>query len=145
MKKQSEGKKRVILMGFVTILVFLGFILWAVPTMIKGKPIHGIGIIIVALVLLVFAVFQFKRMYYDVKKGYPLRDERSNKVLMVAFAKAFIFSIWWLLILSWLSEDLIKFRDASQALGVGILGMAIIFGLSWLYFNSKEDIDKVWA
>jgi len=58
-----------------------------------------------------------------------------------ALAQAYLLSIWLLLILGWASEDLINFRDVSQAMGVGVAGMAILFGLSYIYFSRKGDAE----
>ena len=87
----------------------------------------------------------FKKSFDDAKKGLPLYDERSKKVLNLAFEKSFLISVWWLLILSWISDEwnLIEFRDVSQALGAGILGMVIILGVCWLYYNRKQDLVNV--
>ena len=74
------------------------------------------------------------------KKGLPVEDERSKKVMNVACAKAYLISIWFLLILSWMSDEIIQFRDVQQALGGGILGMAVILGLCWVYYNRKPDL-----
>ena len=64
--------------------------------------------------------------------------------MLIAFAKAYLFSIWLLLILGWMDNNgMIHFRDASQAMSAGILGMAVILGLCWLWYNRLEDLDKV--
>ncbi|MFH1522706.1 MAG: hypothetical protein ABIE43_02695 [Patescibacteria group bacterium] len=72
-----------------------------------------------------------------------MHDERSKKIMVLAGYKAFLISIWWLLILSYVTDEfnLIEFRDTSQALGMGILGMAIIFGICWLWQSKKGDED----
>jgi hypothetical protein len=138
----KKDKSKVILMGIVTLLLVIGFFSWALPVFMQGDKIQGLGIALIGIIILVYAIFNFKRMYLDVKKGYPIQDERSQKVLMIAFAKAFLFSIWWLLILSFISEN-INFRDPGQALNIGIFGMAVLFGLCFLWYNKKQDLDKV--
>jgi hypothetical protein len=60
------------------------------------------------------------------KEGYPLKDERSRRVMEKSGYKAFLVS-FYLLLIGYISEDIIKFRDASQATSVAVGGMALLF------------------
>ena len=94
--------------------------------------------IIIAIIILVFAVIVFKRGNKDLKNGYPLQDERSKKVLDKASSRAFYVSLYLLLLIGFLSDDLIPFRDVSQATSVAVGGMALLFLIFWIYYNRKE-------
>jgi len=52
----------------------------------------------------------------------------------------FLISIYWLLAISWASDKM-PFRDASQAINLGILGIAVIFGLAWLFVNKWGKLE----
>ncbi len=141
-KKNSKDKIRVWSVGIVALLVISTLILFAITIIRKGNLVVGIISIIIAVVILIFAVSLLKRQYSAVKKGFPYQDERSKKIMVLAGYKAFLISIWWILIIGWASSnEWVQFRDVSQATGVGILGMAIIFGVCWLLVSRKGRAD----
>jgi uncharacterized membrane protein len=72
------------------------------------------------------------------KKGFPLQDERSRRVMEKATSKAFLITLYLLLAIGFLSEEVIHFRDVSQATSVAVGGMAILFAALWVYYNKKE-------
>jgi uncharacterized membrane protein len=135
----KKDKKRVLLIGVGALLFVSTLVLFAMTSIKIGNVIIGAGSIIIAVVVAIFAAFIITRKYDSVKKGFPLEDERTKNIMQLAGYRAFLVSIYWLLALSWLSDDWITFRDPSQALGMGILGMAIIFGLSWLYTSARGE------
>ena len=139
-KKNPERRDRLRLTG-ILILSFLLIAtgsLWAFNSIRRGDIGGAISGSIIALIILIFAFFVFTRGSKDVKQGYPLEDERSKRVMEKAMALAFLATLYLLLGIGWLSEDIIKFRDVSQATGAAIGGMAILFAIFWLYFNKKE-------
>ena len=101
---------------------------------LKNCPAGGL----IAIIILAFAISVFRRGYGDVKKGFPMRDERSRKVIEKASSLAFYVTIYLLLAIGWLSEDIITFRDVSQATGLAIGLMAILFAAFWAYYNKRE-------
>ena len=135
---------KIFLIGIVSVLVIGGVLAWVWFALADG------GLVWESLVLLIIAVFALGALFFclknkfsEVGRGIPLRDERSNRVMMVAAAKTFVLSIWVLLIMSFLSESVIEFRDAGQALNFGILVMAVIFGLAWLWYRNKKNVEEV--
>ncbi len=58
-----------------------------------------------------------------------------------AAACAYYISLYWLLALSWASEKWIQFEDVSHAIGTGIIGMAIIFGICYIRISRKGDVE----
>jgi amino acid transporter len=127
----------------VSILVLLSLIIYALVAFKNGQTTIPMVAIIIGIFTVVIGFKYLKNRYSEAEKGMPLVDERINKVFLVAAAKAFVISIWYLLILAWASDEYIQFRDPSQALGAGIIGMALILGITYLWYNKKEDIDKV--
>ncbi len=125
--------------GTISMLVILSLFLWIGTIWSKGHIENATIVAIPAVIIAILAIWVFVRSYRSVKGGFPIEDERSTRVMDKAMAKAYLISIWLLLAIGWVSDDLIEFRDISQAMGAGIIGMAIIFGLCWLYYNRKGD------
>jgi uncharacterized membrane protein len=139
-KKQNADKTMVYSKLIVGILLSITLVLFAITAGVKrGNFLGASFMIVIALTIVVFFIGYTRRELKSVREGFPVEDERSNKVKTLAGYKAFLISIYWLLIIGWASSnEWIQFRDVSQATGAGILGMAIIFGLCWLYYNRKE-------
>lgn len=141
-----RDKTKVALKGVVVALVIITLLalcgtLWAKGK--TGQAIIGFAIAVVAFVL--FIPFLIKR-YRDVKEGFPHEDERSKKVKIYAAAKAYFISVWWLLGIMWynfLAPDFFGVPElmARHVITAGILGMAAIFGLCWLWYSRKGDIE----
>jgi len=139
-KNKLEGKDKIRMTAIILISLFVIVTgsLFAYNSFKNGDSAGGILGIIIAIIILAFAVIVYKRGYVDVKKGFPLRDERSKKVIEKASSMAFYVSLYLLLAIGFLSDDIIKFRDVSQATSLAVAGMAILFGVFWAYYNSKE-------
>ena len=121
----------------ISILVIVTGALFAFTAFSKGEVAGGILGIIIALIILAFAVIVYSRGTKDLKKGFPLQDERSRKVLDKASSRAFYISLYLLLLVGFLSDKIISFRDVSQATGITVGIMALLFLLFWLYYNKK--------
>ena len=134
-----KDKERTILMGVVSALVILTSLLWFGTVLSKGEIGNALFLAVPAVIIVIFAVGVFLRNYRSVKGGFPIEDERSKRVMEKAMAKAYLISIYLLLAIGWASDDLIQFRDASQATGAGIMGMAIAFALCWAYYSRRGD------
>lgn len=85
-----------------------------------------------ALVLVVgFALFLAFRRLRDAKAKLPTEDEMSRKIMRRGAATSYYISIYmWLVIMYF--EDRIDL-ERSSLIGAGIMGMAIIWAISWLY------------
>ena len=100
----------------------------------------------IPLIIIVFMVFFIVRRYRDIKSGMPLEDERSRKVVTMAAAKSFYVSLYWLLAISWFNDlfaEKIFGLDqltASQTVGGGIAGMALLFFGFWIYYDRKGKL-----
>ncbi|NQU98637.1 DUF2178 domain-containing protein [Candidatus Woesearchaeota archaeon] len=140
MKTKIEGKEkiRMIALIIVSLFVIVTGILFSLKSFTKGNIAGGIGGGIIAIIILVFAIFVFRRGNRDMKEGYPLKDERSRKVIEKASSLAFYVTLYLLLAIGFLSDDIIKFRDISQATSLAVAGMAILFVGFWAYYNKKE-------
>jgi len=142
MKKNIEGKEKIRMTALIIIsfLVIATGALFSYSSFKNGEVAGGIGGGFIAVIILVFAIFVFRRGNRDMKEGYPLKDERSRKVIEKASSLAFYVTLYLLLAIGWLSDDIIKFRDVSQATSLAVAGMAILFAVFWAYYNRKSDV-----
>jgi peptidoglycan/LPS O-acetylase OafA/YrhL len=85
-----------------------------------------------AMVLVVgFALFLAFKRFRSLKEDLPAEDEMSKKILRRGAATSFYLSLYsWLFLYAF--ADKIKLETHSL-LGLGIMGMAVIFALSWIY------------
>jgi uncharacterized membrane protein len=137
-KTQRNDKARLIAVLILSLFVIATGTLLAVTTFMKGDISGGILGIIIAVSILAFAFFVYRRGNRDISQGYPLHDERSRRVIEKATSKAFLVSLYLLLAIGFLSDDMIRFRDVSQATSVAVGGMAVLFLIFWIYYNKKD-------
>ena len=136
-KVKRNEKVRLLAIAVIGALVIVTGSLFSYMSFVKGDVWGGVVGIISALVILGFAVFVYRRGNRDLRAGYPLKDERSRRVIERATYMAFLVSLYLLLAIGWLSEGVLKFRDVSQATSIAVGGMAILFGVFWVYYNRK--------
>ena len=141
--KNTEGKNkiRMIAILIVSLLVIATGTLFSLKSFANGNIAGGVGGGFIAIIILGFAIFVFMRGNRDIKQGFPLKDERSKRVLEKASSMAFYVSLYLLLAVGFLSEDIIKFRDVSQATSLAVGGMALLFAVFWVYYNGKGDLE----
>ena len=138
MKTKSKEKIRLTAIIILGLAVIVTGSLFSLKSFTSGEVVGGILGGVIAITILMFAVSVYKRGSRDLKEGFPLKDERSMKVLEKASSKAFYVSLYLLLGIGFFSDDLIRFRDVSQATGAAVGGMAILFVVFWIYYNRKE-------
>ncbi|MFA6888555.1 MAG: DUF2178 domain-containing protein [Candidatus Woesearchaeota archaeon] len=138
MKQIKKDKIR-----FFAILVLTAFIIgittvFSYRSFVQGDKIGGIVTILLSLLILGMIVFVFRKGNSDLKKGYPLQDERSKRVMEKATSKAFYVSLYALLLIGFLSDEIIQFKDTSQALNLVVGIMGLLFLGFWIYYHNKE-------
>ena len=134
--------KRAIITGIVALLVVGTIALWIINaerSSGSGFSLNGSSILMITIsvVILVYGILILFKGVRDAKNRLPSRDELSKKILLRGAATSYYVSIYlWLAIMYF--EERIEL-ERSSLIGAGILGMAIIFALSWLYhrFISK--------
>ncbi len=140
-----KNRNKILLAGAITVLVVASLLLFASTLLAKGKIQEIILPGGILLIVVMFMIPFIKRRILDVKKGYPYEDERSKKIITLASARAFTLSIWWLLALMWYADfaqesswpELIP-RHVAAA---GIVGMAALFALSYLYTSWRGEVE----
>lgn len=144
----QKDKKRLLIVGVVMTALLVVVTFFYVYGMINNKEVTFGGIIpvLIPLIIVIFMVFFIARRYKDIKEGMPLEDERSRKVVTNAAAKAFQFSLYWLLTISIFESFFARVLfnsetlDAGQTVGGGIAGMALLFFGFWVYYNKKSEL-----
>lgn len=134
----KTDKIRLVVITILSLFVIATGALLSYKSFKNGEVAGGILGVLIAVTILAFLIFVYRRGSRDLKEGYPLQDERSQRVMQKAMSRAFLLSLYLLLAIGWLSDGVIKFRDVSQATGVAIGGMAILFAVFWAYYNRKE-------
>ncbi len=122
--------KRSIIVAVLAVLVTATIAVWMFNSegSISGKAI-GIGSI--QLVVLVFAAFAVYRRWTAAKNKLPAEDEMSKKILVRSTATSYHVSLFMWLALMYFEERINL--EGHELIGGGILGMAIIFALSWIF------------
>ena len=136
--KKPNGRIRLIVIGIISLAVIITGSLFALGSFRNGNIAGAVLGAIIAIIILTFALIVVKRGNKDLRNGFPLKDERSKRVMEKASSLAFYVSLYLLLAVGFLSEDLIPFRDVSQATGVSVGFMALLFLIFWIYYNKKE-------
>jgi peptidoglycan/LPS O-acetylase OafA/YrhL len=126
--------KKELIMILLAVMVIVTVILWFTSS---TKPVKFGEIAMIGTIALVvgFALFvAFTRMK-AVKAGLRPEDELSKKIMQKTASMSFYVSLYWWLFLMYFS-DKIKL-ESHTLIGLGILGMAILFGGFWFYFNYR--------
>lgn len=139
-KNDTKGidKIRMMAIMIVSLFVIATGILFSQRSIMRGDIVGGVLGVFIAIIIIVFAILVFVRGNRDLKGGFPLKDERSRRVLEKASSKAFYVSLYLLLAIGFLSDEMIQFRDVIQATSLAVGGMAILFLVFWTYYNRKE-------
>ena len=86
---------------------------------------------LIPVIILAFAVIKVVQGMSDAKNKMPAEDELSKIIMLRTGSTSFQLSLFlWLIIGS--VEDRIEL-EGHTIIGAGILGMAILFALSWIY------------
>lgn len=135
---QRGDKVRLIFILILSLAVIITASIYSINSFVSGEISGGVLGIIIAIIIIVFAIIMLKRRNRDLKNGLPLQDERSKRVIEKATSTAFLVSLYVLLGIGFLSDDIIKFRDISQATSVIVGIMALLFLIFWAYYNRRE-------
>ena len=131
---KSTIMKRSILVFVVACLVLVSSLFW-IFSMPKSSDIAEYLHFGVILLLVVFALFVGYKRLTSERRGEPVEDELSKKVLQKTAVLSYYISLYlWVLIL--IIKDRIA-MDTEVLIGTGILGMAVTFALCWVILNFR--------
>ena len=125
-------------MILLVVLLIVSVVIWILnaTTEIKFGNLLMYGIILlITIFALAIAISKLK----SAKEGLTSEDELSQLIRNKASSKSYYVSLYWWLILMYLSD---KTRlETHSLIGAGILGMAVLFAGFWVYFNFKGKIN----
>ena len=121
--------KKTLLIFIVALLVLVSILFWVFNIQ---KPLNAIeiGMILIPLILVGFALFiGFRNLGSTIRKE-PVEDELSKKVMTKASSLSFYISLYMWLFVMYISDK--TKVEPHSLLGAGIAGMSLVFLLSWI-------------
>lgn len=102
------------------------FILESKGIFLKENSTLTLILSVIGLLALIFAIIRIK----SIKNREPVEDEYSRKIMQKTASYSFYVSLYLWLMISYFSED--SGIDTQQIIGLGVVGMAIVFAISWV-------------
>lgn len=121
--------KKTILIFVIAGLVLVTLIFWAVNSKLSGG-LPEILMLAGALIVVGFAFFLGAMRLRSKLRKEPAEDELSKRVKTKASSLSFYISIYLWLFIMYISDK--TTLEAGSLIGAGIMGMAIVFFLSWI-------------
>jgi uncharacterized membrane-anchored protein len=130
--------KKGLIMILLAIMVIVSVVFWFTSS---AKPVKFSEIAMIGTIALVvgFALFVAFMRVKAVRAGLKPEDELSKRIMQKTASMSFYVSIYWWLLLMYFS-DKIKL-ESHTLIGLGILGMAVLFGGFWFYFNYRGKFN----
>ena len=126
-----------IIYGMVLFVIFAMIITWFIISGPESLLPIGIAILTFLIGVGVFTQ-QMINKKRDLESGSPAEDEFTKLAKVYAGNQAFLYSMYlWLLIFIFNST----FTKNETMLGIGILGSALIYGISLWFFRTTGEIN----
>lgn len=138
MKHRQVDIVRMIAIIVVSLFVIATGAYFSLGAFSQGDIAGGSLGAVIAIIILVFAAIVFSRGNRALREGFPIQDERSIRIKEKASSTAFYVSLYLLLAVGFLSDGIIQFRDVSQATGITVGGMGLLFALFWAMYSRME-------
>lgn len=120
--------KKILIPLLIILLLVAGLVAWMLKVEMAemSEILMGAGV----LLLVAFAGFLAYSRIKSHRRGEPAEDELSRQIMNRTAGLSYYISLYWWLALGILS-DRIKI-PAHSLVGLGILGMALIFFVTWM-------------
>ena len=126
--------KKSVLVFIVAGLLILGVVFWFMVSSTNLKEIDFLHLGIITALVAFAIFFGIKRIKSERRKE-PVEDEMSKKIIQKTAALSYYISLYmWVFII--FIKDRIE-MDTEEWIGTGVLGMAITFALTWIFFYFK--------
>jgi peptidoglycan/LPS O-acetylase OafA/YrhL len=118
----------------ISALVFITAIIWllSIKKPISFAEISQFGVI---SVLIGFGIYVGLTRLKSEKRGEPAEDELSKRVLQKASSASYYISIYMWLAVMYFSDK--TKLETHTLIGTGILGMAILLFVCWLFYKVR--------
>ncbi|HHV03374.1 MAG: hypothetical protein M0P40_03215 [Bacteroidales bacterium] len=126
--------KKSVIVFIVAGLVLISTGLWFFASVKEFNTMDLLHFGVIILIVGFTFFVGFKRLR-NAKRGEPVEDELSKKILQKTAAISYYISLYIWVFLIFL-KDRVEI-ETEELLGTGILAMAMTFGISWLILNFK--------
>ena len=126
--------KKTVVLFIIVALVLIATAFWIFSGSSPVEPAEIVNLVVIVLVVVFALFFGYKRLT-SIKRGEPVEDEMSKKIMQKTSSLSYYISLYWWLAIMYFSDRL-KF-EMHTIIGTGILGMAVIFTVCWLVFNFR--------
>ncbi len=123
--------KKAVIIFILTALVIAGAILWLTASG-NLRPADFMSMAVLVIVV-GFALYMGIKKIASARRGEPDEDELSRKVMRKTSSLSYYISLYLWLAISYFSDRLAL--ETHTVIGIGIMGMAIVFAVCWLVFN----------
>lgn len=120
--------KRSAIMFSIAALVIISTIIWLFNSEFNIVGIESLHIFVIVL-LVIFAAYIGITRIKSLKRGEPADDELSKKMMIKASSLSYFISLYLWLVIMYIADK--KQIESDILFGSGILGMGIIFAISW--------------
>jgi uncharacterized membrane protein YhaH (DUF805 family) len=122
--------RKAIFLVVLSVSFIVTLVIWlAAPS--TEYSVQELLLILGAILVVGFALFLAFRRLRDVKEKLPAEDEMSKNIMKRGTATSYQLSLFlWLVILYFADKTRL---ECHTLIAAGIMGMAILFVLSWLY------------
>lgn len=121
--------KKSIISLLVSILVLVAVFIWLRMSP-EGMNIYEVIEIGIIFLMVAFGLFFAWRRFSSVRRGEPVEDEMSKRVMQKASSLSYYISLYLWVFIIYINDRVDS--DTEVLIGSGILGMAIIFAFCWL-------------
>ncbi|MCU0458406.1 MAG: hypothetical protein MUE37_04850 [Bacteroidales bacterium] len=101
----------------------------------KSVNAHDIMSFAVIIILVGFGIWFAIRRFSSAYKGEPQEDELSKRIVQKTAAWSYYISLYMWVFMIWLKDRVTM--DTEQVLGAGILSMAVIFMLCFIFHKLR--------
>ncbi|MEZ4996001.1 MAG: hypothetical protein R2758_00480 [Bacteroidales bacterium] len=122
----------VALLVSVTVLASTAYWFFGTEKSVNAGEILSFGIIII---LVGFGIWFAVRRFSSAHKGEPQEDELSKRLVQKTAAWSYYISLYMWVFLIWLKDRVTM--DTEEVLGAGILSMAVIFMLCFIFHRLR--------
>jgi 1,4-dihydroxy-2-naphthoate octaprenyltransferase len=132
-------KTKLIMFAIIGLTITFGAGIAVYSTMSEIKPIEYIIYAAVGLIV-IFGLVRVVKNLKDEKKGLTTEDELSKRIQEKVAAKSFYASyyIWTMIIVFTVDRQI----SSEILLGIGLVGISLVYIGIWLYHNNKGLEDE---